>query len=135
MMARGPLAAVLALSLSASPAISQSAMERIEPRLSRAIEEHRVFLTCSSLEPQTFELVLRNWEDMVAAARGHLSANLTPKVDLEAFDRRTKLDALVDWRMPLGEAAAYCAANPDWSGKLHRFAFVWRIDDTPLSDE
>ena len=29
---------------------AQTAVERIEPRLARAIQEHKVFLTCTSLD-------------------------------------------------------------------------------------
>lgn len=122
----------LLLVLCGSPAHAQTAMERIEPRLARAIEEHRVFLTCSSLDGSTFGLVQRSWLKMVADAREHLASRYTPMADLAAFDRRTAVSALLDTKQTLGEAIAFCERHPKWAERYARLNWTVDIDDRPL---
>lgn len=115
-----------------SAAFADGPLERIEPRLARAIEENRVFLTCTSLDPAAFESAQRYWMRMVARARAQLEAKRASAEDLAAFDRRTAVSALVPADRPLSEAIALCRAHSDWFKRYGRFDFISRIDDSPL---
>lgn len=121
--------------LAASPALADSPLERIEPRLAQAIEENKVFLTCTSLDPAMFESAQRYWSRMVARTRAQLQAKRATAEELAAFDRRTAVSALVPADLPLSEAVALCHRHSEWFKRYGRFDFISRIDDSPLPPE
>jgi hypothetical protein len=123
---------LLFMSLS-SPALAQTALERIEPRLSRAIAEHRVFFTCASLEIETFAAVQKTWEGMVDYARTYLVMNSTPLPHLQAFDQRTVISGMIRKNQLLGDVIKLCREeHKDWWQRYVELKFTWRIDDEPL---
>ena len=123
--------AALLLAASPSPAPAQTALERIEPQLARAIEEYRVLLTCSSMEAQTADGIRAMWTGMIAEARARLVNRYVPLAGLAAFDRRTAPEAV---RMPpdtpLSRVVALCTVeHPDWLRRLQQLQVTYRIDD------
>ena len=83
--------------------------------LSQAITEHRVFLTCSALDPQFHSQILTNWQRDTAAAVAILTTNKVPPEAITAFTTAADPAAL----MPTGDAPwadvkALCDTRPDW---------------------
>jgi hypothetical protein len=118
--------------LAASPALAQTTLEQIEPRLARAIEEHRVFLTCSSLDADAHALVQTNWRDIVGKARAALSGSAS-EAQLRRFDERTALAALIAVDASLADTILLCTqTHGDWAKRLAQFRFVSAIDGSPL---
>lgn len=118
-------------SLLATPALA-GPLERIEPRLAKAIAENRVFMTCTSLDVVAAEATRRHWSRMVARARTHLVAQHASPEELAAFDTRTAVAALVDEDQPLVEAVALCRDHAEWFNRYGHHEFVAKIDETPL---
>lgn len=106
-------------------------LERIEPRLARAIEENRVFLTCTSVDPAAAAGSQRHWKRMVERARAFLVSQRASAEELAEFDRRTAVSALVEGDRPLAEAIALCSRHADWFSRYGSHDFVVKIDDTP----
>lgn len=132
---RGAHAFFWAALLAAPPALAGGSLEQIEPRLARAIEENKVFLTCTSLDPAMFESAQRYWSRMVARTRAQLQAKRATAEELAAFDRRTAVSALVPADRPLSEAVVLCHRHSEWFKRYGRFDFISRIDDSPLPPE
>lgn len=121
------------LLLMTGQAAAQTALERIEPRLNTAIAEHRVFLTCSSLDPQLHASVQNGWKQMVARARHFLESHYTSLTDLARFDDRTAEEHLVPTEAPLRDAIALCTtAHRDWQSDYNMFNFT--IDITGAAE-
>jgi hypothetical protein len=123
-------ALVLLVTLIASTGQAQAALQRIEPRLAAAIEEHRIFLTCGSLISDDFK---KYWTKMVAEARAGL-VNQVPLADLAAFDKRTSIEAvMLPSGTPWSRLIDFCAKeHADWFRSYQQLRFVYKIDDTPL---
>lgn len=118
--------------LAASPVLAQTSLEQIEPRLARALEEHRVFLTCSSLDADMHALVQANWRDIVGKARAALSGSAS-EAQLKAFDERTAPSALIATNASLADTIVLCTqTHKDWAKQLAQFRFVLAIDGAPL---
>ena len=125
---------LIAWGLALSPALAAGPLERIEPRLAKAIEENRVFLTCTSVDAGAFEGAERYWKRMVDRARELLLANNASSEELAEFDKRTTVSALLQDDRPLSEAIALCRKHADWFRRYGNHDFVTRIDDSPLPE-
>ena len=125
---------ILPALLAATPAIAQTALERIEPRLAAAIAEERVFLTCSAADAQMASNMRLAWAAMVRETRKSLEARYTSLADLAAFDRRTAVEAIVlPLETPAEKIAAFCdVENAGWLGRYQNLQIIYRIDETPL---
>jgi hypothetical protein len=83
--------------------------------LSQAITEHRVFLTCSALDPQTHAQILTNWQRDTAAAVAILTTNKVPPEAITAFSTAADPAALMPTAdTPWAEVKALCDTHPDW---------------------
>ncbi len=83
--------------------------------LSQAIAEHRVFLTCSALDPATHIQILTNWQRDTAAAIAILKAHNVPAEAITAFTTAADPAALMPTEdTPWAEVQALCATQPDW---------------------
>jgi hypothetical protein len=113
-------------------ASAQTALERIEPRLAKAIAEHRVFLSCSDGKEK--ESIEDAWRTQVAESRAALAARYTSLADLAAFDKRTAAEALeLPADMPKARREMFCnLENKGWIERYYQLNFVWKIDDSPL---
>lgn|GEM_PF-2479396 len=83
--------------------------------LSQAIAEHRVFLTCSALDPQTHARILADWQADTASATAILASHDVPSETVAAFTAAADPQALMPppdtaW----AEVQALCATRPDW---------------------
>ena len=124
--------ASIALLLMTVSATAQTAFERIEPRLTTAIDEHRVFLTCSSLDPQLHASVLSGWQQIVAKARHYLESRYTSMAELATFDARTAEEHIVRAEAPLRDAVELCTKTaPEWQRKYTMFDFTIDIVESP----
>ena len=84
-----PQAALVALAaLLAAPAAAQivpTGTPAADILLSQAIAEHRIFLTCSALDPATHARILADWQRDVTDAAAILAANAIPAEAIAAF--------------------------------------------------
>ena len=83
--------------------------------LSQAVAEHRVFLTCSALDPLTHQQILTNWQKDIAAATAILTAHTVPQDAITAFTRAADPAALMPSDdAPWAEVKSLCDTQPDW---------------------
>jgi hypothetical protein len=83
--------------------------------LSQALTEHRVFLTCSALDPATHAQIAENWQRDVTAAAAILAANNVPPEAVTAFTTAARPQNLMPGPdTPWAEVQALCATYPDW---------------------
>lgn len=83
--------------------------------LSQAIAEHRVFLTCSALDPATHRVIVDKWQRDVTSAAATLTANKVPPEAVAAFTTAAKPENLLPAPdTPWVEVQSLCATHPDW---------------------
>ncbi|MBL9050214.1 MAG: hypothetical protein JNK19_08900 [Tabrizicola sp.] len=83
--------------------------------LSQAIAEHRVFLTCSALDPAIHAQILTNWQRDTTAAAAILAAQDVPDEAIAAFTAAAKPEALLPAPdTSFEDVRQLCDANPDW---------------------
>jgi hypothetical protein len=83
--------------------------------LSQAITEHRVFLTCSALDPATHAQIAENWQRDITAAAAILAAHNVPKEAITAFTTAADPAALMPAEdTPWAEVKGLCDTHPDW---------------------
>ena len=83
--------------------------------LSQAITEHRVFLTCSALDPATHAQITDNWQRDITAAAAILTTHNVPKEAITAFTSAAAPQALMPAEdTPWGQVQGLCATRPDW---------------------
>jgi hypothetical protein len=108
----------LALTLLATPAFAQiipTGTPAADILLSKAITEHRVFLTCSALDPALHDLIVRNWREDITAATAILTANNVPPESIAAFTTAADPKALLPAAdIPFAEVKELCATHADW---------------------
>ena len=83
--------------------------------LSQAITEHRVFLTCSALDPATHAQITDNWQRDITAAAAILTTHNVPPEAIAAFTAAAAPQALMPAEdTPWGQVQGLCATRPDW---------------------
>jgi hypothetical protein len=93
--------------------------------LTQALAEHRVFLTCSSLDGLAHPLILQNWQRDVTAATATLTANTAPAEAIAAFTAAAKPENLLPAEdTPWSEVKQFCDATPDWQTDYARLNFT-----------
>lgn len=93
--------------------------------LSQAITEHRVFLTCSALDPQTHTQIAENWQRDITAATAILTANQVPPEAIAAFTTAAAPAALMPAEdTPWTQVTALCATHPDWQQRYAEFNLI-----------
>lgn len=86
--------------------------------LSQAIAEHRVFLTCSALDPATHAQILANWQRDVTDAVAILADNATPADAIAAFKTAAEPGNLLPAAdTPFADVKQLCDSNPDWQAR------------------
>ena len=110
---------------------AQTALERIEPSLARAIEQHHALLTCSSGDDRA--LIEQNWRAMVADARRTLADRYTSLADLAAFDKRTGIEAVkLAPDTPPTRLDAFCnVESAGWYERYFGLLDIMKIGDQP----
>ena len=115
-----PLLALLATPLSAQ--VIPTGSPAADILLSQAIAEHRVFLTCSALDPQTHAQILTNWQKDTAAAVAILTAQAVPQDAITAFTQAAEPQALMPADdTPWAEVKGLCDTRPDWQKSYYEF--------------
>ena len=110
-----PLLATLLLSLPATAQVIPTGTPAADIRLSPAIAEHRVFLTCSALDPASHALILDNWQTDTASAAAIMAAHNVPQDAIAAFTRAADPAALMPTDVtPWAEIKGLCDTQPDW---------------------
>ena len=93
--------------------------------LSQAITEHRVFLTCSALDPQLHTQILTNWQRDTAAAVAILTTNKVPPEAINAFTAAADPAALMPADdTPWADVKALCDTRPDWMKSYFELHFT-----------
>ena len=114
----GPRAGLCTALLLATPAHAQiipTGTPAADILLSQAIAEHRIFLTCSALDPATHAQILQNWQRDVTEAAAILTANAIPPEAIAAFQTAAQPEALLPAAdTPFDAVKALCDSNPDW---------------------
>lgn len=115
---RSRLLAALATLLFPLPAFAQiipTGTPAADILLSQAVAEHRVFLTCSALDPVTHQQILTDWQKDTAAAVAILQAHNTPPEAVTAFTKAADPAALMPTDdTPWAEVKGLCDTQPDW---------------------
>lgn len=110
-----PLVAALLLTTQATAQIIPTGTPAADILLSQAITEHRVFLTCSSLDPATHAQITRNWQRDVTAAAAILTAQNVPPEAITAFTTAADpANLLPAADTPFAEVRQLCDTHPDW---------------------
>ena len=90
--------------------------------LSQAIAEHRVFLTCSALDPLTHRQIVDNWQRDTTAALSILKAHNVPPEAITAFTTAAAPAALMPADdTPWGQVRDLCDTHPDWQKTYYEF--------------
>lgn len=115
-------AALLLLATPATAQVIPTGTPAADILLSQAIAEHRVFLTCSALDPATHAQIAENWQRDVTAAAAILTANNVPREAVAAFTTAAKPENLMPAEdTPWGQIKALCATRPDWQNAYYQF--------------
>jgi hypothetical protein len=118
-------ALTLALAAPATAQIIPTGSPAADILLSQAIAEHRVFLTCSALDPATHQQILTNWQTDVAAAQAILAAHNVAPEAITAFTKAADPAALMPTDdTPWAEVQSLCATHPDWQKTYFEFNLV-----------
>jgi hypothetical protein len=117
-------APILALLL-AAPAAAQvipTGTPAADILLSQAITEHRVFLTCSALDPATHAQITENWQRDITSAAAILTANKVPPEAITAFTAAADPATLMPADdTPWADIKALCDTHPDWQRTYFQF--------------
>jgi hypothetical protein len=110
-----PLLATLLLATPTSAQVIPTGSPAADILLSQAIAEHRVFLTCSALDPATHQQILANWQRDTAAAVTVLTTRKVPPEAIAAFTTAARPENLMPAPdTPWADITALCATRPDW---------------------
>jgi len=128
MPARSAALALVGL-LAAAPALAQDRVARIMPVLDTAIEEWRVFLNCSALDPEAHAFHMNNWRTNVEGTSAFLYAQGFAGSVVIPFATRARPEALMlPGDTPFAEVRAFCDAHPEWRWQLDSFGFTMLPD-------
>lgn len=113
------------------PAVAQGALDRMMPRLERAIAEQRVFLICAALDKAWAADTREVWDEVRGTGRTWLKGNGATADELARFEAMTAPERLlVD--MPLFSAIELCTVtHPDWVERFTGFRYLAKLDGTP----
>lgn len=123
----GVVGVLLALALT-TPALAQvipTGSPAADILLSQAIAEHRVFLTCSALDPALHQQILTNWQRDTAAAAAILNTHNVPPEAIIAFTTAADPKALLPAKdTPWAEVSQLCANHSDWQKTYFEFHLI-----------
>jgi hypothetical protein len=106
---------LLLLPLPAAAQIIPTGSPAADILLSQAIAEHRVFLTCSALDPETHTRIRAGWQADIASATAILASHNVPPETVAAFTAAAEPQALMPTPdTPWTEVHGLCATRPDW---------------------
>lgn len=110
-----PAALLLFLAAPATAQVIPTGSPAADILLSQAIAEHRVFLTCSALDPALQQQIVAAWRADTDAARTLLTARKVAPDAIAAFVDAADPQALTPQDdTPWAEVRDLCATHPDW---------------------
>jgi hypothetical protein len=116
------LALTIGLTTQATAQIVPTGTPAADILLTTALAEHQVFLTCSSLEPQTYGQIAKNWQRDVAAAMVILVEQKVAPEAIAAFQSAARIETLLPVAgTPYAEVKEFCDAYPDWMTDYYQF--------------
>lgn len=119
------LLATLLLALPAPAQVVPTGSPAADILLSRAIAEHRVFLTCSILDAEAHARIRTAWEGDVATALRLLGDRKIDPAAIAAFDAAARPEALLPTpETPFVDLRALCDQHPDWASRYAAGRFV-----------
>jgi hypothetical protein len=122
-----PLLAAIAFVL-ASPAAAQiipTGRPAADILLARALADHQMLLTCSSLDAATHAAILLGWQQDANAAAAVLAANTVPADAIAAFTTAAAPENLLPAPdTPFSEVKQFCDAYPDWPSRWEKQDFT-----------
>ncbi len=125
----------LTLTLLATPTLGQvipTGTPAADILLSQAIADQRLFLTCSSLEPDTHTFLLQAWERDVAKAVDILTAAKVAPEAITAFTTAAALENLLPAPdTPFEDLQKFCATDPKWLTRAMQLDTVRLAEDLP----
>jgi hypothetical protein len=126
-MTRIPLAVLMAFL--ALPTVAEDKATLYGQIIDTAMQETRVFLTCTALEQGSNDLIRKNWQETVAKTLSFLADDGVTPPNLAAFTASALPGGLMPAPdTPFSEVIAFCNANPDWIRKLQRLDVI-RLPD------
>jgi hypothetical protein len=117
------LLALLLLIVAARGNDAQSDMAEFNQVLGKFIDEQRVFLNCSTLDPQLHAIAVGQFEEMVRVTLDLLHTYGTP-ADIAAFQAKTAFEALDMRDRKFSEVIDMCAKAKNWMANLYGFKFI-----------
>lgn len=118
-------ALAIALSTATQAQIIPTGTPAADILLSQAITEHRVFLTCSALDPAIHARITESWQRDVTAAAAILADHQVPPEAITAFISAARPAALMPAEdTPWAEIKGLCDTHPDWQSRLSQSDFI-----------
>jgi hypothetical protein len=100
--------------------------------LSQAIAQHRVFLTCSALDPGTHQAIAQAWQTDIAAAARLLADRKTGAEAIAAFTAAANPTALLPApETPFADVRALCDQHADWAARYAAGDVIRLADSLP----
>jgi hypothetical protein len=131
-MMRFALLTLLALAPQATAQVIPTGFPAADILLSQAIAEHRVFLTCSTLDPEAHAAIQRGWETDVAAATRLLTEGRIAAEAVVAFTSAADPAAFLPTpETPIADVQALCTQHPDWATRHAAGDFIRLAQDLP----
>ncbi|MES2915529.1 MAG: hypothetical protein V4753_10460 [Pseudomonadota bacterium] len=120
-----PFLAALLLTTATQAQVIPTGTPAADILLSQAITEHRVFLTCSALDPATHAQITQNWQRDVTEAAAILTANKVPPEAIAAFTTAADPANLTPAEdTPWAEVKGLCDTHPDWQQRYYQFNLI-----------
>ena len=117
----GVLTLTLLLATQATAQIIPTGTPTADILMSQSIAEHRIYLTCSALDPVTHAQIMQNWQRDVTDAAAILTANAIPPEVITAFQTAARPDNLLPATdTPFDAVRQLCNGNPDWQADYAR---------------
>jgi hypothetical protein len=105
----------LMTSASAAPADDPGA--RIDAAVDKAIAEWTVLMTCTALDPEGQDFIIKSWKIMTEKVSGQLKEKKVSTSETVAA-RMAALKPRFDDQAPASELITYCHAHPEWQRQM-----------------
>jgi hypothetical protein len=117
--------AVAVATFLAFPAAAEDKAALYGQILDTAMQDMRVFITCTVLEKESNEFLRKDWQENVAKTLAFLTEEGVTPPNLAAFTTSAKPEALLPApETPISDVIAFCDANPNWIRKLQNFDYT-----------
>jgi len=91
--------------------------------LEKFLEQQRIFLNCTALDPVSHGIATGQYEDMVRATLDLLRTYGTPS-DIDYLQKKTALEAIVMRDARLWQVMEFCSKNKGWEDLFYKWQFI-----------